>query len=96
MHTKKKNIIICKFNLNNKSKFEEKCRFQHISVNELNDIINKYQDLKQENAPLKLILKEKSLKIINLDKKKLLIRENILLLKLLTELQLRIRFLTLK
>jgi hypothetical protein len=60
MQTKKKIIIFCKFNLNNKCKFEEKCRFQHISVNELNDIINKYQDPKQENAPLKLILKEKS------------------------------------
>ncbi len=69
MYTKKKNIIICKFNLNNKSKFEEKCRFQHISVNELNDIINKYQDLKQENASLKLMLKEKSLKLRNLAKK---------------------------
>ena len=69
MHTKKKNIIICKFNLNNKCKFEEKCRFQHISVNELNDIINKFQDLKQENASLKLMLKEKSLKLSNLDKK---------------------------
>jgi hypothetical protein len=69
MYTKKKNIIICKFNLNNKCKFEEKCRFQHISVNELNDIINKYQDLKQENASLKLMLKEKSLKLSNLEKK---------------------------
>jgi hypothetical protein len=38
-------------------------------VNELNDIINKYQDLKQENASLKLMLKEKSLKLSNLAKK---------------------------
>ena len=33
MQTKKKNIIICKFNLNNKCKFEEKFRFQHMASN---------------------------------------------------------------
>jgi len=38
-------------------------------VNELNDILNKHQDLKQENVSLKLMLKEKSLKLSNLNKK---------------------------
>ncbi len=38
-------------------------------MNELNDILNKHQDLKQENVSLKLMLKEKSLKLSNLNKK---------------------------
>jgi len=37
MHENKK-IIICKFNLKNKCQFGEKCKFRHISINELNDI----------------------------------------------------------
>ena len=35
-----KQIIICKFNLKNK------CKFQHIGIKELNDILAKFEDLK--------------------------------------------------
>jgi hypothetical protein len=68
MHKNKK-IIICKFNLKNKCQFGEKCKFRHISINELNDILNRMEDLKQENESLKLGLKEKSREIRNLEKK---------------------------
>ena len=54
MQTKKKNIIICKFNLNNKCNFEEKCRFQHIRVNELKIILNKHQDLRNRSKRMYL------------------------------------------
>ena len=68
MHKNKK-IIICKFNLKNKCLFGEKCKFRHISISELNDILNKMEDLKQENESLKLDLKEKSREIRNLEKR---------------------------
>ena len=68
MHKNKK-IIICKFNLKNKCLFGEKCKFRHISINELNDILNKIEDFKQENESLKLDLKEKSREIRNLEKR---------------------------
>jgi hypothetical protein len=41
----------------------------NISINELNDILNKMEDLKQENESLKLDLKEKSREIRNLEKR---------------------------
>ena len=68
MHKNKKIIIICKFNLKNKCKFGEKCRFRHLNVSELNDILNKFESLKNENESLKLDLKEKYQKISNLEK----------------------------
>ena len=43
-----KKIIICKFNLKNKCKLGEKCKFKHFNINELNDILNKFEGLKQE------------------------------------------------
>jgi hypothetical protein len=66
MYTSKK-IIICKFNLKNKCKFGEKCKFQHIGIKELNDILAKFEDLKQENVLLKLNLKKKSIKLSSLE-----------------------------
>ena len=66
MHKNKK-IIICKFNLKNKCHFGEKCNFRHIRLDELNNILNKMEDLKQENESLKLDLKEKSREIRNLE-----------------------------
>jgi hypothetical protein len=68
MHKNKK-IIICKFNLKNKCLFGEKCKFQHLSMNELSDFLSKLEDLKQENDILKSELKEKRLEIRNLEKK---------------------------
>jgi hypothetical protein len=55
MHTNKK-IIICKFHLKNKCQSGEKCKFRHVSVNELNDIFTKFKDLKQENTILKRVV----------------------------------------
>jgi hypothetical protein len=68
IHTKKK-IIICKFYLKNKCQFGEKCKFRHIGVSELNDILNKFEDLKQENTSLKRDLKDKNIKLSNLKNK---------------------------
>ena len=39
MHKNKK-IIICKFNLKYKCKLGEKCKFKHLNINELNEILN--------------------------------------------------------
>ena len=64
----KKKIIICKFNLKNKCQFGEKCKFKHLSINALNEILNKFEDIKQENVSLKRNLKEKLKMISNLDK----------------------------
>ena len=50
-HANKK-IIICKFNLKNKCKFGEKCKIRHLNVNELNDILTKFECLKQEYESL--------------------------------------------
>ena len=68
MHQNKK-IIICKFNLKKKCKFGEKCRHRHLSLNELNDIIYQYEELKQENKVLKLNFNEKCQELSNLRKK---------------------------
>jgi len=67
MHSKK-NIIICKFNLKNKCKFGEKCHFKHLNIDELNDILNKFEDLKQKYDSLEKNFKEKYGKQSNLDK----------------------------
>ena len=64
----KKKIIICKFNLKNKCQFGEKCKFKHLSLNAMNEILNKFEDIKQENVSLKRNLKEKLKMISNLDK----------------------------
>ena len=66
MHTNKK-IIICKFHLKNKCQSGEKCKFRHVSVNEVNDIFTKFKDLKQENTSLKRDLKDKCIKLRNLE-----------------------------
>ena len=66
MHTNKK-ITICKFHLKNKCQSGEKCKFRHLSVNELNDIFTKFKDLKQENTSLKRDLKDKCIKLRNVD-----------------------------
>ncbi len=50
-------------------KFGEKCKFRNLSVNKINDILNKHQELKQEKASLKLQLKGKCFKIKNLGEK---------------------------
>jgi hypothetical protein len=50
-------------------KFGEKCKFRNLSVNKINDILNKYQELKQEKASLKLQLKGKCFKLKNLGEK---------------------------
>jgi hypothetical protein len=67
MHANKK-IIICKFNLKNKCKFGEKCKFRHLNVNELNDILTKFEGLKQEYESLKRNFRENFEKLSNLDK----------------------------
>ena len=41
MH-KGKNIIICKFNIRNKCKFGEKCKFRHLSVKEQSHLYNSF------------------------------------------------------
>jgi hypothetical protein len=61
MHANKK-IIICKFNLKNK------CKLGHQNVNELNDILTKFEGLKQEYESLKRNLRENFEKLSNLDK----------------------------
>jgi hypothetical protein len=62
MHKNKK-IMICKFHLKNKCQFGE-CKFLHLSINELNYVLNKMEDLKQENESLKYDLGDKYLEII--------------------------------
>ena len=57
MYAQEKKIIICKFNLKNKCQFSEKCKLRQLSINELNDILNKMEDLKQENVEKKEIWK---------------------------------------
>jgi len=57
------------FNLKNKCKYGEKCKYRHLNGSELNDIVNKYESLKQENVSLKSVLKEKCQKISYLEKK---------------------------
>ncbi len=52
-------ITMCKFNLKNKCKLGEKCKFKHLNINELNDILNKFEGLKQEYESLKRNFKEK-------------------------------------
>jgi hypothetical protein len=62
IHRNKK-IIICKFNLKNKCKFGEKCKFRHLNIDELNDILNRFEDLiSKKMSSLKKIL-QKSVKI---------------------------------
>ncbi len=68
MHKNKK-IIICKFNLKNKCKLGEKCKFKHLNLNELNEILNKFEGLKQEYESLKKNFKENGEKLGNFDKK---------------------------
>ena len=55
----RKKIIICKFNIKNKCLFGEKCKFQHLSINALNEILNKFEDINQENVSLKRNSNEK-------------------------------------
>ena len=69
MYTYKKKIIICKFNLKNKCKFGDKCKFLHLNVNELNNIICELEVLKLENQSLRSNLKVKCQEIENLNKK---------------------------
>jgi len=69
MHTNKK-IIICKFNLKKKFQFGEKCKYRHISVNEINEILASFVGLKQENESLKSVLKDKCRELSNLYKKR--------------------------
>jgi len=69
MHTSKK-IIICKFNLKKKCQFGEKCKYRHISVNEINEILASFVGLKQENESLKSVLKDKCRELSNLYKKR--------------------------
>ncbi len=59
LHQKKK--IICLFG--------EKCKFRHFSINKLNDVLKKVEDLKQDNELLKSELKAKCIEIRNLEKK---------------------------
>ncbi len=66
MHNKK--IIICKFNLKNVCHYGDKCKFRHLSVRDLNEILSKMEDLKLENNLLKSELKEKNTKICNFTK----------------------------
>ncbi len=58
-----------KINLKNKCKFGEKCKFRHLKVNELNEILHEYEDLKWEVMSLKSQLKEKCLQLNDLTKK---------------------------
>ena len=67
IHRNKK-IIICKFNLKNKCKFGEKCKFRHLNIDELNDILNRFEDLKQENEQHKKNFTEKCENLSNFDK----------------------------
>jgi hypothetical protein len=62
-------IIICKFNLKNKCYFGKKCRFHHLNLKELSEIIVLMEDLKSENKSLKTELKEKAMELSNLKKK---------------------------
>ena len=69
MHTSKK-VIICKFNLKKKCQFGEKCKYRHISVNEINEILASFVGLKQENESLKSVLKDKCRELSNIYKKR--------------------------
>ena len=42
--------------------------FNHLILNAMNEILNKFEDIKQENVSLKRNLKEKLKMISNLDK----------------------------
>jgi len=68
MHTNKK-IIICKFNLKKKCQFGDKCKYRHISINELNNILASFIGLKEENESLKSVLKDKCRDLSNINKK---------------------------
>jgi hypothetical protein len=47
----------------------KKYKFRYIDVSELNDILTKFEDLKQENTSLKRGLKDKKIKLSNLKNK---------------------------
>ena len=47
----------------------KKYKFRYIDVSELNDILTKFEDLKQENTSLKRGLKDKNIKLSNLKNK---------------------------
>ena len=66
---KNKKIIICKFNLKKKCQFGDKCKYRHISVNELNNILASFIGLKEENESLKSVLKDKCRDLSNMYKK---------------------------
>jgi len=44
------------------------CKFRHLNVNELSDILTKFEGLKQESEPLKRNFRENFEKLSNLDK----------------------------
>jgi hypothetical protein len=70
VHAKKKKInIICKFNLNNKCHFGNKCKFRHLNFNELNDILTEMENIKLENKSLKSELGKITVKKYNSNKK---------------------------
>ena len=69
MHSNKK-IIIYKFNLKKKCQFGDKCKYRHISVNELNEILASFDSLKQENQLLKSVSTDKCRELGNIHKKR--------------------------
>jgi hypothetical protein len=70
MHTYSKNIKICKFYLKNKCSYGNKCKYRHIGVNELNQLLVQLEDLKMENKSLRSKLQINNQRISNLNKTK--------------------------
>jgi hypothetical protein len=62
MYTYSKNDKICKFYLKNK------CKYRHIGVNELNQLLVQLKDLKLENKSLRSELQINNQRISNLKK----------------------------
>jgi len=59
------NNKICKFNLFKKCKFEDKCKFRHINMDDINHMINELQRLRNENSSLKKQVQSNNKKMIN-------------------------------
>jgi len=70
MHTYSEKIKICKFNLFKKCKFGDKCKFKHIKIADISQMLNDLRCLKTENDLLRRMVQEKDKMTTNLKNNK--------------------------